>query len=193
MLAREGRGVLIVLSGRGVERDSLAPHFTGDGPTVAVATQLSPILLKPALSGVRGAVPAKVLVEVKRPYAGVVLQFEKEFPKTTGRGLPIKGRSAQIIRRLPKKRRNAEGERLYFAVLLSQVRNRYLDSQMRLKIPLSRYLTRSTKANAPKTMFTAGSIQSDIEFAGQILALVPDRTGQVSLAPNLPLPHPTGR
>jgi len=33
---------------------------------------------------------------------------------------------------------------------------------MRLKIPLSRYLTRSIKANAPKTMFTAGSIQSDM-------------------------------
>jgi hypothetical protein len=33
---------------------------------------------------------------------------------------------------------------------------------MRLKIPLSRYLTRSTKANAPKTMSTAGSIQSDM-------------------------------
>jgi hypothetical protein len=33
---------------------------------------------------------------------------------------------------------------------------------MRLKIPLSRYLTRIAKANAPKTMFTAGSIQSDM-------------------------------
>jgi hypothetical protein len=48
---------------------------------------------------------------------------------------------------------------------------------MRLKIPLSRYLTRSSKANAPKTMFTAGSIQSDIEFSGRILALVSKKNG----------------
>ena len=66
-----------------------------------------------------------------------------------------------LIRRLPKKGGTLT-VRLYFAVLLSQLRNRYLDSQIRLKIPLSRYLTRSTKAKAPQTMFAAGSIQSDM-------------------------------
>ena len=45
------------------------------------------------------------------------------------------------------------------AVFLSHVRNRYLDSQMRLKIPMSRYLRKSAQTKAVKTMFTAGSTQ----------------------------------
>jgi len=62
------------------------------------------------------------------------------------------------IQEAAQKRREADGA-AYLAVLLSQVRNRYLDSQIRLKTPLSRYLTRNAKAKAPKTMFAAGSIQ----------------------------------
>jgi hypothetical protein len=92
-----------------------------------------------------------------------------------GKALPIKGGGCQ-------KRRDGFRTRLYFAVLLSQVRNRYLDSQMRLKIPLSRYLTRSTKAKAPKTMFTAGSIQSDMRVLRADSSTGPKKNGPGSPA-----------
>jgi hypothetical protein len=149
------------------------------GTRAAVSPPLEDIdLVQLTIKSRDTAVVRRALAEAHQ-LPGVVLIHDAE-PRIVSfleRGFAYKGRSAQIIRRLPKKRRDAEGERLYFAVLLSQVRNRYLDSQMRLKIPLSRYLTRSTKANAPKTMFTAGSIQSDIEFSGRILALVPKKNG----------------
>ena len=43
---------------------------------------------------------------------------------------------------------------------LSQVRNRYLDSPIRLNTHLFRYFTRSANVNAPNATFTADSIQS---------------------------------
>jgi hypothetical protein len=57
---------------------------------------------------------------------------------------------------------------------------------MRLKIPLSRYLTRSTKPNAPKTMFTAGSMQSlQLDWSSECLL---DALGH-GLARLIPPPH----
>lgn len=52
-----------------------------------------------------------------------------------------------------------------FALPLSQLLNRYLDSPMRFKMPLSRYLTTSTTTNAPTKMFTARSSHSGMSVS----------------------------